>query len=123
MAKGEIDASDYAAALALRPKLLSIMLANNETGVLQNVARRWRRRPWSGSLVPSGCRPGVGQGDDRFSRAECCGRPCDDAVGAQGLWPKGAAALIVDKRVELQPLIAGGGHETQPALRYQNVSA
>jgi cysteine desulfurase len=25
--------------------------------------------------------------------------------------PKGAGALVVDKRVDLQPLIAGGGHE------------
>jgi cysteine desulfurase len=25
--------------------------------------------------------------------------------------PKGAAALVIDKRVELEPLIAGGGHE------------
>ena len=37
--------------------------------------------------------------------------------------PKGAAALIVDKRVELQPLIAGGGHERGLRSGTENVPA
>ena len=37
--------------------------------------------------------------------------------------PKGAAALILDKRVELQPLIAGGGHERGLRSGTENVAA
>ena len=37
--------------------------------------------------------------------------------------PKGAAALILDKRVELQPLIAGGGHERGLRSGTENVPA
>jgi cysteine desulfurase len=37
--------------------------------------------------------------------------------------PKGAAALVLDKRVELQPLIAGGGHERGLRSGTENVAA
>lgn len=37
--------------------------------------------------------------------------------------PQGAGALIVDKRVELEPLIAGGGHERGLRSGTENVAA
>jgi len=37
--------------------------------------------------------------------------------------PKGAGALVLDKRVELQPLIAGGGHERGLRSGTENVPA
>jgi cysteine desulfurase len=37
--------------------------------------------------------------------------------------PKGAAALVVDKRLELRPLIAGGGHEQGLRSGTENVPA
>jgi cysteine desulfurase len=37
--------------------------------------------------------------------------------------PKGAAVLVVDKRVELEPLIAGGGHERGLRSGTENVAA
>jgi cysteine desulfurase len=37
--------------------------------------------------------------------------------------PKGAGALVVDKRVDLQPLIAGGGHERGLRSGTENVAA
>ena len=37
--------------------------------------------------------------------------------------PKGAAALVLDKRVEVQPLIAGGGHERGLRSGTENVAA
>jgi cysteine desulfurase len=37
--------------------------------------------------------------------------------------PKGVAALVLDKRVELQPLIAGGGHERGLRSGTENVPA
>jgi cysteine desulfurase len=37
--------------------------------------------------------------------------------------PKGAGALVVDKRIELKPLIAGGGHERGMRSGTENVPA
>ena len=37
-AQGRIDAADWQAVRAARPALVSVMLANNETGVLQDIA-------------------------------------------------------------------------------------
>ena len=37
--------------------------------------------------------------------------------------PKGAAALVIDKRIELEPLIAGGGHERGLRSGTENVAA
>jgi cysteine desulfurase len=37
--------------------------------------------------------------------------------------PKGAAALVVDKRVEIEPLVAGGGHERGLRSGTENVAA
>ncbi|MEP7084051.1 MAG: aminotransferase class V-fold PLP-dependent enzyme, partial [Betaproteobacteria bacterium] len=37
--------------------------------------------------------------------------------------PKGAGALIVDKRLDLQPLLAGGGHERGMRSGTENVAA
>ena len=37
--------------------------------------------------------------------------------------PKGAGALVVDKRIELRPLIAGGGHEQGMRSGTENVPA
>ena len=55
---GRVDAGNYQLVMAQRPKLVSVMLANNETGVLQDVAAlaaqaRARRCL---ALVPGVCR-------------------------------------------------------------------
>ena len=67
---------------------------------------------------------------------QACGRVALDfralnAVGVHAMTlsahklggPKGAGALVVDKRVEMQPLIAGGGHERGLRSGTENVAA
>ncbi|MBX9847940.1 MAG: cysteine desulfurase [Rhodocyclaceae bacterium] len=121
-AQGRIAADDYAALLAQQPQLLSIMLANNETGVLQDVAalavhaKQQSPRAWFHS-----------------DAVQALGKvPVDfRALGVHGLTvsahkiggPKGAAALVVDKRVEIAPLISGGGHERGLRSGTENVAA
>jgi len=123
-AAGRIDADDYAAVLDQQPRLLSVMLANNETGVLQDVAalaaeangRTASARAWFHS-----------------DAVQALGKIKVDfrALGVHGLTvsshkiggPKGAAALIVDKRVEISPLISGGGHERGLRSGTENVAA
>ncbi|HWU83798.1 MAG TPA: aminotransferase class V-fold PLP-dependent enzyme, partial [Rhodocyclaceae bacterium] len=123
-AAGRIDADDYAATLALNPQLISIMRANNETGVLQDVAAL--------AAVAKGKTPRAWFHSDAV---QALGKlPVDfralNAAGVHALTvsahkiggPKGAAALIVDKRVEIAPLISGGGHERGLRSGTENVA-
>lgn len=120
---GRIDDEDYSAVLQLKPKLVSVMLANNETGVIQDLPPLAAAARASGAWMHS-------------DAAQACGKLALDfrALNAAGLHaltvsahkiggPKGAAALIVDKRVELQPLVAGGGHERGLRSGTENVAA
>ncbi|MFN4343027.1 MAG: cysteine desulfurase family protein [Azonexus sp.] len=121
--KGQIDASDYAAALALRPKLLSIMLANNETGVLQDVAALAEAARGRGAWFHTDAVQGLGKVTIDFRALNAAGVHAMTLSAHKAYGPKGAAALIVDKRVELQPLIAGGGHERGLRSGTENVAA
>lgn len=92
--------------VADRPAFASVMLANNESGVIQQVA----------ALAPLLRRAGAWLHTDAV---QAFGKIGVDfrALGVNAMTlsshkihgPIGAGALIVDKRVELEPLIAGGG--------------
>jgi cysteine desulfurase len=118
---GRINADDYAAVLDRQPRLLSAMLANNETGVLQDVAAlaaeaKTTARAWFHS-----------------DAVQALGKIKVDfrALGVHALTvsahkiggPKGAAALVLDKRMEVSPLISGGGHERGLRSGTENVAA
>ncbi len=119
-AQGRLDAQALADVLAQRPRLVSVMLANNETGVIQDVA----------ALAPPVRAAG---GWLHCDGVQALGKlPLDfRALGVQGLslsshkiyGPLGAGALVVDKRVELAPLIAGGGQERNLRSGTENVAA
>ena len=106
--EGRIDIPAFARLMADKPKLVSVMLANNETGVLQDI-------PALAAQVRAG------GGWMHCDAVQALGKiPLDfRGLGVHGLslsahkiqGPLGAGALIVDKRVELAPLIAGGGQE------------
>lgn len=119
-ADGVIDAADWQAALALRPALASVMLANNETGVLQDVAALAADARKAGAWLHTDAVQALGKIDVNFR-----------ALGVHAMTlsahkiggPLGAGALIVDKRVELAPLIAGGGQERGLRSGTENVAA
>lgn len=119
-ASGRIDSADYAATLAQAPKLISVMRANNETGVLQDVAALSEQARPSRAWFHSDAVQALGKVPVDFR-----------SLGVHGLTvsahkiggPKGAAALIVDKRVEISPLISGGGHERGLRSGTENVAA
>ena len=84
------------------------------TGVLRGDTA-WRRRQKRRVPGSHRCGAGAGQGEDRFPCAECC-RGNALTVSAHKIYgPKGAAALVLDKRIELKPLISGGGQERNSA--------
>jgi cysteine desulfurase len=118
--QGRIDPDAYAETLALRPALVSVMFANNETGVVQDVARLAAMARRAGALFHCDAVQALGKLEVDFR-----------ALGVSALTlsahkiggPLGAGALVVEKRVDLAPLIAGGGQERGRRSGTENVPA
>ena len=118
--QGRVDVVDAQAALAEPANLVSVMLANNESGVIQPVAHiaamAREQRAWM-----------------HTDAVQALGKiPVDfAALGVHAMTlsahkiygPKGIGALVVDKRLELKPIIHGGGHEGGMRSGTENVPA
>lgn len=119
-ADGRIDVADWQRAIEARPALVSVMLANNETGVLQDVVALAGDARKAGALLHTDAVQALGKIEVDFR-----------ALGVHAMTlsahkiggPLGAGALVVDKRVELSPLIAGGGQERGLRSGTENVAA
>ena len=120
---GRVDAQDYRALLAQRPKLVSVMLANNETGVLQDVANLASQANVAGALFHTDAVQAVGKVAVDFRRLNAAGVAALTLSAHKIGGPQGAAALVVDKRVDIEPQIAGGGHERGLRSGTENVAA
>ena len=108
---GRIDLDQLRDAVTERTVLVSVMAANNEIGVLQPIAEIGAIAHERGALMHSDAVQAVGKVP--FNVAEL---PVDLAsITAHKFYgPKGVGALYVrrgDARLELDPLIDGGGHE------------
>jgi cysteine desulfurase len=120
---GRVDEDDYRALLAQGPKLVSVMLANNETGVLQDVERLAGQARESGALFHTDAVQAVGKLAVDFRQLNAAGVHSLTLSAHKIGGPKGAAALVLDKRVDLEPQIAGGGHERGLRSGTENVAA
>jgi cysteine desulfurase len=118
-----IASADFSAALAEKPALISLMLANNETGAVQDVtelaAQAQPTRAWFHTDAVQAC----GKLPLNFRVLNAAGVHAMTLSAHKIGGPKGAGALVVDKRVDLQPLIAGGGHERGLRSGTENVAA
>ena len=122
-ADGWVDEHDYESILQQSPKLISVMLANNETGVIQDVAALAADARRVGACFHTDAVQAVGKIAVDF-RALNAAEVQAMSVSAHKIGgPKGVAALVLDKRVELEPLIAGGGHERGLRSGTENVAA
>ena len=102
------------------PALVSLQLANNETGVIQPVAQAAERVHARGGLL-------------HVDAVQAAGRLVLDrpALGADLLslsahkigGPKGVGALIADPALDLAPLLRGGGQEARRRAGTENVAA
>lgn len=106
--------------LSLKPVWLSVMTANNETGVIQDITSIAVAAQEIGTVFHTDASQAAGK------------IPLDfDQFGVQLMTlsshklygPLGAGALIIDKKVELQPLLIGGGHEKGLRAGTENVAA
>jgi cysteine desulfurase len=122
-ANGLIDEQNYGAVLAQKPKLVSVMLANNETGVLQDIATLAILAKATGAWFHTDAVQAVGKVFVDFRDLNAAGVHALTLSAHKIGGPKGAAALVLDKRVEIEPLIAGGGHERGLRSGTENVAA
>ncbi len=120
---GRVKTEDYAELLLGKPKLISIMLANNETGVIQDVTALASAAKGSGAWFHTDAVQALGKLALDFRALNASGVHAMTLSAHKAYGPKGAAALVLDKRVELQPLIAGGGHERGLRSGTENVPA
>lgn len=121
--QGRIDRDDYRAALCERPAIVSVMLANNETGVVQDVAALADEARPVGAFFHTDAVQAVGKLAVDFRVLNAAGVHALTLSAHKIGGPKGAAALVLDKRVELEPLIAGGGQERGLRSGTENVAA
>lgn len=103
-----------------KPALVSVMLVNNETGVIQDVSSIADMARAQGAIMHTDAVQGFGKIPVDFSVLKVHAM----TLSAHKIYgPKGAAALIVDKRLMLRPLIYGGGHENGLRSGTENVAA
>ncbi len=119
-ADGRIDLSDVRAALNEPTGIVSVMYANNETGVIQDVPAVAELARKARAWIHTDAVQALGKIDVDFAALNVHGM----TLSAHKIYgPKGGGALVVDKRIELRPLIAGGGHEQGMRSGTENVPA
>lgn len=121
--RGRIEPDAYRAALAARPAIVSVMLANNETGAIQDVAGLAEAARPTRAWFHTDAVQAVGKVDVDFRALNARGVHALTVSAHKLGGPKGAGALVVDKRVELLPLIHGGGQERGLRSGTENVPA
>ena len=120
---GRVGDEDYQRVLERVPKIISVMLANNETGVLQDVMRLAELAKPTHALFHSDAVQALGKVPVDFRALNARGVHALTVSAHKIGGPKGAGALVVDKRADLRPLVAGGGHERGLRSGTENVPA
>lgn len=103
-----------------RPHLVSIMLANNETGVLQDVAKYAHQLRDNDIFVHTDAVQALGKIPVDFTGL---GVNMMSLSSHKIYGPKGCGALVVSKDVALRPLVLGGGQEQGLRAGTENVPA
>src|SRR6202162_68177 len=116
--RGLVDSADVRRALRPNTRLISFMMANNETGVLQSVEEIGK----IASKPNVYCHPDAVQAAGKVAievkRIGC------DALSISGHKmhaPQGVGALYLRKGTQLQPLFYGGRHERSRRAGTENV--
>jgi len=116
--RGLIDPDDVQRALRANTKLISVMMANNETGVLQPVEEIGRIAAEAQILFHTDAVQAAAKVPINVRTIGC------DALSISGHKihaPQGVGALYVKKGTRIQPLFHGGGHERSRRAGTENV--
>jgi len=115
---GIVDLDQLAAAIRPETRLVSIMTANNETGVIQpmhDISQICRER---GVLLHSDMVQPFGKIEIDLSLVDAASFAAHKFYG-----PKGAGVLFLRSGLSIQPLMFGGAHENQRRPGTENVAA
>lgn len=118
-AEGTLDLQQAEQALNTRTGLVSCMLANNETGALQPVAELATLAKARGALIHTDAVQAFGKVPVDFTSLGVHAMTLSShKIGG----PVGVGALILDKRVDIAPLLHGGGQEKGLRSGTENVA-
>jgi cysteine desulfurase len=100
--------------------LVSVMLANNETGVIQDIAKLAEITKSHKAFIHTDAVQALGKMKVDFADLNVHAM----SVSSHKInGPQGAGALILDKRVDIQPLLYGGGQEKGLRSGSENLAA
>lgn len=119
-ANGRITQDAIDGVMQLKPDLVSIMLANNETGAVHNIASYADRLRAQGIKVHTDAVQALGKIPVDFNRL---GVHLMSLSSHKIYGPKGCGALVFDKSVAINPILLGGGQEQGLRAGTENVAA
>jgi cysteine desulfurase len=116
---GLIDPEEIERALQPKTRLISVMLANNETGVLQPVEEIGRLADKAKAFFHIDAVQGAGKVAFDMRRFGChlCSISAHKMHG-----PKGVGAMYVRRGTPLEPMLVGGSHERRQRAGTENVA-
>jgi cysteine desulfurase len=117
-ASGHIEPTDILRAIRPETRLISVMLANNETGVLQPVEEIGKIAADTGVFFHIDAVQGAGKVKFDVRRFGChlCSISAHKMHG-----PKGTGAMFVRRGTPIEPLLVGGSHERRQRAGTENV--
>lgn len=116
--RGLIDPADVRRALRPNTKLVSVMMANNETGVLQPVEEIGKIAAEAGIYFHTDAVQAAGKVAVDVKRIGCHALSIS---GHKVHAPQGVGALYVRKGTQIRPLFYGGRHERSRRAGTENV--
>ncbi len=117
-ASGLIHPEDIESAIKPNTRLISVMLANNETGVLQPVEQIGKIAADAGAFFHIDAVQGAGKVEFDVKRFGC---HLLSISGHKMHAPKGMGAMYVRRGTPVEPLMVGGSHERRQRAGTENV--
>ena len=118
--QGLLDLEDVKIDIKNRISFLSVMMANNETGVIQDLPKIIKWEKLKKMMVHTDAVQALGKIPVDFEMLEV------DAmtISSHKIYgPQGVAALILNKKIDMSPFIIGGGQEKGLRSGTENIAA